>query len=258
MFKAVVRDFPCASPTPHPLRVGLWALIACALIAASASACAAAFGFDDVTREAQTLAQSPWKKPPPLDARRANLDYDDYRKLRHRPDRAWWRAQKLPFQLQFFTTGRTNSRTLRLHEVVDGKPQPLIVRNADFEYEGVLNESPQAAAPIAGWRAHYPMNRPDVHDEVAAYLGSNYFRAVGQGQRYGLSARSLAIDTVGGSGEEFPDLVAYWFERPRPDAREFTFYALLDSPRAAGAYRFVVTPGADTVIEVRARLYLRR
>jgi periplasmic glucans biosynthesis protein len=245
---------------PRLARLGARLLVACALIASVSASWAASFGLDDVGREAQTLAQSPWKKPLPLDAKRANLDYDDYRKLRHRPDRAWWRAQKLPFQLQFFTTGRTNSRALRLHEIVDGKSQPLIVRNADFDFEGVLSEPAQAAAPIAGWRVTYPLHKPDLQDEVAAFLGSSYFRAIGKGQRYGLSARSLAIDTTGapaGAGEEFPDLVAYWFERPQPDARKFTFYALLDGPRVAGAYRFVVTPGLDTTVEVRARLFLR-
>jgi glucans biosynthesis protein len=34
-------------------------------------------------------------------------------------------------------------------------------------------------------------------------------------------------------------------------------YALLDSRRAAGAYRFVLRPGVDTVIDVKARLFLR-
>jgi glucans biosynthesis protein len=232
-------------------------LVACALIGLAPHALAAGFGFDDVASEAQSLAQSPWRRPPPLDAKRASLEYDDYRKLRHRPDRSLWRAQKLPFQLQFFTTGRGNGRALRLHEIVDGKAQPLIVRNADFEFEGVLDEPAQAAAPIAGWRLTYPLHRPDLQDEVAAFLGASYFRAVGQAQRYGLSARSLAIDTTGGAGEEFPELVAYWFERPKPDARDFTLYALLDGPRVAGAYRFVVTPGASTSVEVRARLFLR-
>jgi periplasmic glucans biosynthesis protein len=229
-------------------------------LGAALAANAAPFAFDDVAREAQTLSQSPWRKPPPLDAKRANLEYDEYRKLRHRPDRALWRAQKLPFHIQFFTSGRTNVRALRLHEIVDGKSQPLIVRNADFDYEGVLDEPAQAAAPIAGWRVSYPLHRPDLHDEVAAFLGASYFRALGQNQRYGLSARSLAVDTTNappGANEEFPDLVAYWFERPAPDAREFTFYALLDGPRVAGAYRFVVTPGATTTVEVRARLFMR-
>jgi glucans biosynthesis protein len=254
----VCADAPYRAPaTTHPLRVGVRVLLSIVLSLGAAAAQAAAFGFDDVAREAQTLAQSPWRKPPPLDVRRAGLEYDEYRKLRHRPDRAWWRAQKLPFQMQFFTTGRTNARALRLHEVVDGKAQPLVVRNADFDFEGVLNEPAQAAAPIAGWRVTYPLHRPDLQDEVAAFLGASYFRALGQQQRYGLSARSLAIDTTGGAGEEFPELVAYWFERPAPDAREFSFYALLDGPRVAGAYRFVVTPGATTTVEVRARLFLR-
>ena len=62
----------------------------------------------------------------------------------------------------------------------------------------------------------------------------------GKGQRYGLSARGLALDTAVMSGEEFPRFIEFWIERPEPRARELTIYALLDSPRAAGAYRFVL------------------
>jgi glucans biosynthesis protein len=36
-----------------------------------------------------------------------------------------------------------------------------------------------------------------------------------------------------------------------------TIYALLDSPRASGAYQFEVRPGAETVIDVRSRIFLR-
>jgi glucans biosynthesis protein len=247
-------------PTPpcrRGTRRGAWVLVALALSLLAPRALAAAFGLDDVAREAQSLAQSPWRKPPPLDARRASLEYDEYRKIRFLPEHSLWRGANLPFQMQFFTTGRGNSRALRLHEVVDGKAQPLVVRNAAFDFDGVLNEPPQAAAPIAGWRITAPLHRADKQDEVAAFLGSSYFRALGQQQRYGLSARSIAIDTTGGAAEEFPELVAYWFERPKADAREFTFYALLDGPRIAGAYRFVVTPGTNTAVEVRARLFLR-
>jgi glucans biosynthesis protein len=112
-------------------------------------------------------------------------------------------------------------------------------------------------AGAAGWRLSFPLNDPKVHDEVAVFLGASYFRAVGAGQAYGLSARGLAVDTAGGRGEEFPAFTTYWLERPAPQAREMRFYALLDSPRVAGAYHFVVRPGTDTVIEVRSRLYLR-
>jgi periplasmic glucans biosynthesis protein len=233
-------------------------LLALLALGAAGAVRAADFGFDAVAREAQTLAQSPWRKPPPLEGARAKIGYDDFRRIRFRAEQALWRGQNLPFQLQFFTTGNGLNRALRLHEVVGGKTQPLTIRNAAFDYDGLLNEPAQAAAPIAGWRITHALNLPDKQDEVASFIGSNYFRALGQAQRYGLSARALAIDTTGAaSGEEFPEFAAYWFERPQPGAREFKFYALLDSQRATGAYQFVITPGASTAVEVKTRLYLR-
>jgi periplasmic glucans biosynthesis protein len=89
------------------------------------------------------------------------------------------------------------------------------------------------------------------------FLGSSYLRAVGRGHGYGMSARGLAIDTALPSGEEFPAFREFWIERPSPDDTAIVVYALLDSPRATGAYRFAIHPGAATVMEVRARIYLR-
>ena len=60
------------------------------------------------------------------------------------------------------------------------------------------------------------------------------------------------------SGEEFPRFTEFWIERPEPQARELRLYALLDSPRATGAYGFVLKPGIDTVLDVRVQLYLRQ
>jgi len=69
---------------------------------------------------------------------------------------------------------------------------------------------------FAGVRLHYPLNRPDYYDEVCAFLGASYFRAVAKGQGYGLSARGLAIKTADASGEEFPLFKTFWLERPAP------------------------------------------
>jgi glucans biosynthesis protein len=89
------------------------------------------------------------------------------------------------------------------------------------------------------------------------FLGASYFRALGRGQLYGVSARGLAIDTAEAGGEEFPRFVEFWIERPTPSATQLTIFALLDSPRTAGAYRFVLTPGATTTVLVEARLFPR-
>jgi periplasmic glucans biosynthesis protein len=89
------------------------------------------------------------------------------------------------------------------------------------------------------------------------FLGASYLRAVGKNQGYGLSARGLAVDTALPSGEEFPAFREFWIEWPSPDAQELVVYALLDSPRVAGAYRFVLRPGDTTLTDVRMRIFLR-
>jgi len=82
-------------------------------------------------------------------------------------------------------------------------------------------------------------------------------RAVGKGQIYGLSARGLAVDTALNSGEEFPKFVEFWVERPTANSKQLTIYALLDSRRVTGAYRFTFKPGEQTVTDVKSQLYLR-
>ncbi len=43
-----------------------------------------------------------------------------------------------------------------------------------------------------------------------------------------------------------------------PETESVLIYASLDSKSLAGAYRFALKPGTDTVVGVRARLYARR
>ncbi|WP_309679695.1 glucan biosynthesis protein, partial [Polaromonas sp.] len=49
----------------------------------------------------------------------------------------------------------------------------------------------------------------------------------------------------------------FWLEKPAPDAKRLTVYALLDSQRMTGAYRFDITPGEQTTTEVQARIFMR-
>jgi periplasmic glucans biosynthesis protein len=70
--------------------------------------------------------------------------------------------------------------------------------------------------------------------------------------------RGLAIDTALDHGEEFPLFTTFWLERPAKDSGSLTVYALLNSPSAAGAYRFDITPGATSVMDVDAALYPRK
>ena len=218
-----------------------------------------AFGFDDVAAQAQSQAQRPYRSAvrKPIAELQA-LTYDQYRDIRFRPDHALWRAEKLPFELMFFHLGKFQTETVRINEVTARCARHIPYKSADFDY-GKNKLSPQTWGDVgfAGFRAHYPLNGTGYKDELVVFLGASYFRALGAGLHYGLSARGLAIDTVGGQGEEFPRFTEFWIVRPATDASTLTIYALLDSPRASGAYQFEVRPGDETVMEVRARIFLR-
>src|SRR5207237_3181218 len=131
----------------------------------------------------------------------------------------------------------------RINELVGNNAREVRFDPALFDY-GVNKFDPQrmSALGFAGFRVHYPLNTPKYKDEVLVFLGASYFRALGKEQVYGISTRGLAIDTALASGEEFPHFVEFWIERPAPTASELTLYALLDSKRATGAYRFVLKP----------------
>jgi glucans biosynthesis protein len=220
---------------------------------------AQAFGFDEVAAQAEKQARGPYRsasqKAP---AELAALNYDQYRDIRFRPDHALWRPENLPFQLMFFHLGKFQTESVRINEVTPKGVRHIPYDSADFNY-GKNKLSPQTWGDLgfAGFRAHYPLNGPQYKDEVVVFLGASYFRALGAGLKYGLSARGLAMDTVGGQGEEFPRFTEFWVVQPASDAGTLTLYALLNSPRASGAYQFDVRPGAETVVEVRSRIFLR-
>jgi len=235
------------------------ALFACAALLLAPLAYASAFDFGELAEQARVLAGRPYADPTPaLPPALKDLGYDGYRGIRFRPDKGFWRERALPFELQFFHRANLHAQWVAINEVSGDRVRHIAFDPREFDY-GTTGLSPQPWGDIgfAGFRVHYALNRPSYKDELVAFLDASYFRALGQGQRYGLSARALAIDTVGAQGEEFPRFVEFWVQRPAPAARSLIIHALLDSPRAAGAYRFTFEPGEDTVVDVKARLYLR-
>ncbi|MFN2349036.1 MAG: glucan biosynthesis protein G, partial [Thioalkalivibrio sp.] len=111
-------------------------------------------------------------------------------------------------------------------------------------------------AKVAGFRLHYSFKQ-DVQDEFVVFQGASYFRAVSQGQSYGLSARGLAIDVAEPTGEEFPIFREFWIERPSSEVESVVVHAILDSPRVTGAYRFGIYPGTTTRMDIEATLFPR-
>ena len=188
----------------------------------------------------------------------AKLSYDQYQALRFRTDHALWANLGLPFRLQFFHVGRSFVEPVHLYEIVDGQSHEIVYDTAMFEFDkaGIDPKPMRGHTGFAGFRVQFVT---DWKDDVAAFLGASYFRAVGSDTRqYGLSARALAVDTAFPRPEEFPRFTAFWFERPVKDSGTLTLYALLDSPSIAGALRFQIAPGGTQVMDIDSALYPRK
>lgn len=218
-----------------------------------------AFGFNDVAMLAKTSAGKSYRKPPDrLPKELRDMSFDQAAQLHFKQDHAYWRSRKLPFELSFVHQGGAYTEPVRINEIVGNGVREIVFSSALFDYSRTRID-PRHVRNIgfAGFRIRYPVNSAKEKDDVLTFLGASYFRAMGKGQGYGISARGLAIDTALYSGEEFPRFTEFWLSRPNPGDKELTIYALLDSPRATGAYRFILRPGTDTVMDVKAQLFLR-
>ncbi len=209
---------------------------------------------------ARDLARSRWEPPEaPLPAAFAALGYDGYRGIEYREEEALWRGES-PFEIQLFHPGYLFPDPVRVHQVRGGEVTTIGFSPELFRYEGAAAPPGGADAEgleFAGLRIHYPVNDPVAKGEVAVFLGASYFRLLGRGHAHGLSARGIAVNTVGAEAEEFPAFREFWLFHPGDGAERMTFLALLDGPSVAGAYRFELAPGLPTVLEVDARLFAR-
>jgi glucans biosynthesis protein len=218
------------------------------------------FDFDLLSAQMRAAALEPPKPVEAIEGFLTEFSYDDYQRVRFDRTRTRWAdAEYEPFQLNAFHPGWLFNEPVHLYEVVDGMATPMGFSTADFDYSDVKAEIPAnfEMPGVAGFRLMTPLNRADHHDELVAFLGASYFRALGRDNLYGLSARGLAVNTGMPDGEEFPRFTDFWLERPTADSDSAVVYAALASASVTGAFRFVITPGQTTVMEVTARIFMR-
>jgi glucans biosynthesis protein len=218
------------------------------------------FRYEEVVRRARELAGAPFDaNVAPLPEPFNRLDFDAYRDIRFRPDRALLGSAGGPFRMHLFHLGFLYPRPVTVNVIREGVPTPIPYQRELFDYGKNRVERPLPLnMGFAGFRLHYPLNDPKIHDEVIAFLGASYFRFLGRGQKYGLSARGLAVNVDAPEPEEFPHFREFWVEIPPPNADRAVVYALLDSAAVTGAYRFDVYPGPETGIDTHVTLFPRR
>ena len=223
------------------------------------------FSFETVIARARAAAEVGFQRPTvDLSEPFADLTYDQFRGIRFR-DLERLFSDGGGFQMDLMPPGFYYTDKIEVNVVEGGMTRPLAFSTDFFDFQPEYFPYPDGRAPeglaedhgFSGIRFRHPINRPGVWDEALVFQGASYFRSVARDTFYGLSARGLAIGTAGPDPEEFPIFTSFWIEAPAPEARTLTIYALLDSDSVAGAYRFVTTPGPETVMEITCALFPR-
>ena len=252
-----------------------------ALVLATAILCACAFSAASAAPAAKPVEQAAQTPDPFPDViqkamRRAGRSYKNgegqmpdflreltdaqWKSIRFKPETALWRRQGLPFTVEFYHPGSIFNRTVDIF-IADKAGTAQLPFSADmFEYgsKPLADKIKQTPPGYAGFRLTYPLNTPFGHDVIASFLGASYHQGAGKQSLIGAYARALALNTALPNGEEFPFFREFWFVPPEQGDTSLTICALMDSPSLCGAYKFVVTPGTSTVMDVEARLFLRK
>ncbi|MGH8160938.1 MAG: glucan biosynthesis protein G [Gammaproteobacteria bacterium] len=220
---------------------------------------ALAFGFTDVVKQAKALAASPYVAPPSTPKFLADLGYDEFRKIRFDPKRSLWQLDHGNFQVMLVAPGLYFRHIVNIYVVNRAGVHRVPFRRDDFSWPSkAIEKRVPRNLGYAGFKLAYPLDTAKGRDQFLVFAGASYFRGVARGQNFGLYARGIAVDTGLPNGEQFPIFTDFWLVRPSSKSARMRFYALLNGPSIAGAYRFVVIPGAPTRLNVKAVLFLRK
>ena len=220
------------------------------------------FSRAEVIARARALAERPFKPRSKVPQDWLDMTYDQYRSIQFDVKKALWADTDRSYNVDFFLPGLYFERPVQLHTVVDGTSSNLPFDMDRFRKHPEISPelSRDGALGYSGFRLRTDLDDPDhpgKKTEFCVFQGASYFRAIANGNNYGLSARGLALKTADPEGEEFPEFVSFWLEAPGPLQENMVVHALMDSPSVTGAYRFDITPGSPCVMEVEATLFAR-
>ncbi len=216
------------------------------------------FDADTVKNRARALAAKAYVPRPEIPESWRNLTYDQYRKIWFDGRNALWEGTDAPQRVDVFPPGLYFPQAVGMHVVEGG-----MARKVGFDM-GVFDTTDKfpdveidETLGYSGLRLRAELEQSGIFQEYAVFQGASYFRGIGTGEIYGLSARGLALNTGDPAGEEFPDFTAFWLERPKAGSDMITLHALLDSPSCTGAYRFDITHGTVLQMKVSATVFAR-
>lgn len=220
----------------------------------------APFAPESIVDLARNLAKADYVPPTRIPEPWTEISYEDYVSIWFDVRNALWNDEAdTPLRLDVFSPGLYFPTPIDISVIEDGQARPLAF---DFDVFDKTDNFPDLPVDetlgYSGLRMRAELEKAGIYQEFAVFQGASYFRAIGTGDIYGLSARGLAIDTASPDGEEFPEFRSFWIEKPEAGAATFIVHALLDSPSATGAYRFEISHGQPLVMDIIAHVFPRR
>jgi glucans biosynthesis protein len=215
------------------------------------------FTRDLVIELARSVSRRPFSAPP-SDLREpfANLTYEQYVGIKTKPDAALWLSENRDFAIEPLHRGFIFTAPVEIYIVENHTLQRLGYDSSKFDYGSLKITEKLPDIGFSGFRILTP-HKDAPATEVAIFQGASFYRAVAQGQRLGVAARSLSIRTADPRGEEFPAFRIFWIEKPAIGENVLVVHALLDSASVTGAYRFTLRPGDATIIDTEMTLFPR-
>ena len=212
-----------------------------------------AFSFESLRETARQLATEPYAPVevgsdfPVLEG----IDYDRHNQITYRTDRTLWGDVPGAAKVRFFHPGRYFKEPVQISVLENGAARELLFSSDLFE---MPENHPAKRLTHAGFAGFRVMD-PDAENDWLAVLGASYFRTSGYSGQFGMSARGLAIDSGGPGPEEFPRFSRFWLEQGANGG--IIIYALLESPRATGAYRLDTSRDEGVFQDIEASLFIR-
>lgn len=216
------------------------------------------FSRDTVISLARELAARDYAPRPSVPQDWLDMTYQDYQTRWFRNRDALWSDTNRSYNVDFFLPGLYFPRPIQINTVANNTAERVPFDLSLFDKTDKAPDlSIDDSLGYSGLRLRTELDQPNLKNEFCVYQGASYFRAIGLGNDYGLSARGLALKTGDPMGEEFPEFIEFWLESPAPGQRNMVIHALLDSPSVTGAYRFDITPGNNCTMEIEATLFAR-
>ena len=215
-----------------------------------------AFDFGDVVERARELAKKGYEAPnAPLPGAFANLSYEQYVGIRSKAGTALWADENIGFAIEPLHRGFLFTAPMAINVVDAGTVRRLTYAADAFDFGKLQPPANTGDIGFSGFRVLHAHAGRLV--DAAIVQGASFFRALANGQNFGLTARALMIRTADPKGEEFPAIREVWIERPSLANDVLVITALVDSESMTGAYRLTLRPGDITIIDTECTLFTR-